>query len=99
MPDRNWRWWDDAVCAEVSLPHEAWTERDGVMWGKGPLNRLAIRICQTCPVKAECLDDAMRFEGAGATGGHSTRDGIYGGVTPHQRELIHQRNAKKKGTA
>jgi WhiB family redox-sensing transcriptional regulator len=37
---------------------------------------LALRICQGCPVRQQCLDFAVR------TG---EKDGIWGGTTPEQR--------------
>lgn len=85
-------WYTAAACADNSVPAEAWTVRDGIMWGKGPMNRLAIRICNRCPVAAECLDEAMTMEGPGRVGnGRDIREGIWGGYTPHQRHLLRER--------
>lgn len=45
-------------------------------------------ICQACPVAAQCLEYALR------TG---TTEGIYGGMTPSQRnDLRHATNAPKR---
>lgn len=42
----------------------------------------AIKLCDSCPVRQECLDDTMRIE-AGL--GKISRVGIFGGLTPAQR--------------
>lgn len=45
--------------------------------------------CGSCPVAAQCLDEAMRAEGTTAA---SMRFGVYGGLTTKQRaELAQQR--------
>lgn len=42
----------------------------------------AIRICQQCPVRLQCLEDAMEAEGGKKLDG---RYGIRGGYTPADR--------------
>ena len=57
----------------------------------------AIAICNTCPVKQKCLDDALAAE---AHYDPKLLAGIYtirGGTTPRQRAAIHaQRNRNSK---
>lgn len=51
-------------------------------WRGGPSNSYAAArvVCRSCPVSAECLTDAMRFEGE-----TRYRAGMYGGLTPVER--------------
>lgn len=43
----------------------------------------AIAICSTCPVRQQCLEYAMALEA------HTVfRHGIFGGLTPHQRNKL-----------
>jgi WhiB family redox-sensing transcriptional regulator len=48
----------------------------------------ALRICEGCPVRQECLDFAMRS---------GEKDGIWGGTTPEQR--IRARRSRNRGSA
>jgi WhiB family transcriptional regulator, redox-sensing transcriptional regulator len=48
----------------------------------------ALRICQGCPVRQQCLDFAMQS---------GEKDGIWGGTTPEQR--IRARRGRNRGTA
>lgn len=56
-------------------------------------NRQAARICGTCPVRLDCLDEAMRVEA-----GTSFRFHIWGGLTPLERRAIDlaPKRAKRK---
>ena len=66
-------WMDNARCVEVD-PELFFPELDSV-WRA----RAAKKICDTCPVKQQCLDYALtnRF-----------RDGIWGGLSPTQRNRL-----------
>lgn len=75
----------------TAVYYEAWTESalcsqaDGDAWfpEKGENTPLPKRICLTrSPVRAECLDYAMRLE-IGKS--HSIRYGLSGGMSPKQR--------------
>jgi WhiB family redox-sensing transcriptional regulator len=48
----------------------------------------ALRICQGCPVRQQCLDFAMQS---------GEKDGIWGGTTPEQR--IRARRGRNRGAA
>lgn len=55
-----------------------------------PSVRAAIEICLSCPVRQTCLDYALHFEGTELV----FRDGIYGGLTPRQRNAIGKKTRK-----
>jgi WhiB family transcriptional regulator, redox-sensing transcriptional regulator len=44
----------------------------------------ARRICQSCPVRVECLDYAMAREPAS----RASRHGMWGGLTPTERARL-----------
>lgn len=44
----------------------------------------ARRICNRCPVRAACLDEAMRFE----SGNAENRHGMFGGLSPDERARL-----------
>ena len=64
------RWWDDAACRPY--PTDWWfpTDRHLNNYEK------ARTICNDCPVKTECLDDAVTLD---------DRHGMWGGQTPEER--------------
>ena len=65
-------WQDRAACREIGA--EAFFPPDA---GKAvPDYAQARRVCRRCPVKAECLDFALRLD---------IREGLFGGLTPRQR--------------
>ena len=82
-PGPDWR--TQAACLdhnpEMFFPDPA--DRDG--------EDEAIAICETCPVKADCLTDAMESETYRLTSG---RHGIWGGKTPRQRYAMYRRRGK-----
>jgi len=53
----------------------------------------AKRICQGCPmsIKAECLEVAMKTEGAV---GSYARHGVFGGLDPEERAKKHRRDGE-----
>ena len=55
----------------------------------------ARRICQTCPVRTLCLETAMTLEGDHTA---QYRGGMWGGLTPHQRYLLHRRRTAEPDT-
>lgn len=72
--DRPETWRDQALCAEV--------DRDWFFPEKGDNWGSAKRICALCPVKAECLEDALE---------NNEEWGIWGGTTDHERREIKAR--------
>jgi WhiB family redox-sensing transcriptional regulator len=51
----------------------------GASTAAGPDTSRALRICDECPVKRECLEFAMRTHEA---------EGIWGGTTPEERVRV-----------
>lgn len=75
-------WMDDAACLEVAPDMFFPAHRATSM------AREAIKICDGCVVKNECLDYALtnRFD-----------EGIFGGLTPNgRRKLIRQARRRKE---
>jgi len=67
-------WRDQAACAG----------QDTELWFPDqPIGSTAVQICRRCPVRAECLYDALKHETSGAT-----RHGIRGGLTTNERRRI-----------
>jgi WhiB family transcriptional regulator, redox-sensing transcriptional regulator len=70
------RWTDRAACrgtdTEIFFPANADEEAE------------ALSICATCPVRAQCLDYAVR---------NRETYGIWGGTTPDQRRRIRRERA------
>lgn len=79
--DRQWR--DQALCRE--------TDTEAFFPDKGGSSRVARRVCQACPVRAQCLADAL-----------ARRDvafGVLGGLTPNERRNLLNRTAADAGFA
>lgn len=71
-------WREEALCAQVDP--ELWYPE------KGETPNPAKRICAVCPSRRPCLEDAMRSE----TGGRTTRFGVSGGLSSHERAALHK---------
>ena len=80
--DRRWR--EQALCRE--------TDPDAFFPEKGQTPYAAQRVCSVCPVRTECLADAL-----------ARRDvafGVLGGLTPRQRrDLLHAAGGALTGRA
>jgi WhiB family redox-sensing transcriptional regulator len=76
-------------------PDRNCADKDRELWFPERQNQrethAAKRLCDGCPVKDDCLADAMRYE-AGL--GKGSREGIYGGTTPAERYAL---EVKKRG--
>lgn len=77
MKPYDWR--DGALCAQV--------DTDAFFPDKGGSTRAALKICQRCPVKQECLEFALT---------HQPPFGIWGGKSERARRRIIQ---KRKAAA
>lgn len=64
-------WMDESICSE--------TDPDAFFPEKGGSTREAKRICQGCPVRAECLEYALRTD---------QRFGIWGGFSERERRAL-----------
>lgn len=68
----GWTWRQFALCAQVDI---------GEMWfpEKGGSTRDAKKVCAACPVRAECLDYALK---------NGERYGIWGGLSERERRRL-----------
>jgi hypothetical protein len=82
-------WHRQAACAD--MPAEAFYPLPGDHHGI----EAAKRVCRGCPVRAECLADALGWEAT------SRRHGIAGGLTPAGRDRLvaARRSAQQSGGA
>ena len=76
---RDWR--DSANCQ--GLPTDMFYPEQGA--GMAARFRAAKAVCEDCPVRQACLDDALAEEG---TASRQHRWGIRGGLTNAERELL-----------
>jgi WhiB family transcriptional regulator, redox-sensing transcriptional regulator len=81
QPTETPRWHRDAVCAQAD-PEAFFPERGGS-------TAAAKRVCQGCPVRAECLEYALA---------NDERFGVWGGLSERERRRI-QRGAAAAGEA
>lgn len=72
---RREAWYDRAACAGQDT--DLWFPRQ-------PAGSPAMETCRICPVRAECLLEALQEEGSG----YAHRYGIRGGLTSGQRKLL-----------
>ena len=68
---RSLAWTDDAACSRVG--GDAWFPDDDGHQAAGK------RLCQSCRVKAECLEWALA---------NGERHGVWGGLTPRERRAL-----------
>lgn len=68
-------WYQDAACQNA--------DPDIFIPSKGEPAAPAIAVCETCPVRVECLDYAISFESKSAV-----YVGIWGGHTPKERRRL-----------
>jgi WhiB family redox-sensing transcriptional regulator len=74
-------WQDEALCAQT----------DPALWfpeNRGDPGATAKQVCHGCPVRRECLADAMAREG---DGDRYRRFGIWGGLTAAERAALRTR--------
>ena len=85
-PGPDWR--TRAACQgrnpETFFPHPA--DRDS--------EDAAVAICRRCPVRTDCLAEAMDAETYRLT---SDRHGIWGGKTPQQRYAMYRKEGSRNG--
>lgn len=77
--DTAWQW--DALCAQ--------TDPDSFFPEKGGSTREAKRICEDCPVRAECLEYALERD---------ERFGIWGGLSDRERRALKQARQEAQAT-
>lgn len=67
-------WMDEGVCAQVG--DDLWFPE------KGGSTREAKQVCAGCPVKADCLEYALR---------HDIRTGVWGGKAERERRVLQRK--------
>ena len=72
--DQALAWQADALCAQ--------TDPEAFFPEKGGSTREAKRVCQSCDVRAECLEYALA---------HDERFGIWGGLSERERRKLKKR--------
>lgn len=76
-------WMNRAACA--GLPGDEWFANEYT-----EQHRIAVRICNECPVRRDCLEHALR---------NREEEGVWGGLTQRQRRLElrrRRRDAREK---
>jgi len=66
-------WRQDALCAQI--------DTDMFFPGKGESTADAKRACMTCPVRTQCLEDALA---------NNERYGVWGGKSERERRRLEQ---------
>lgn len=97
LPAVDIEWMQSARCTEIG--GDLWfPEKKGDGSTGQNFTNQAKAICQTCPVRAECLDYALAYE-SGDMGTHTSYAvaGIYGGLSPRERHKILR--ARENGAA
>lgn len=85
-------WRESALCAEIGtdafFPFEDDVKNNGRV--SSAYAATAKRICRDCPVTAQCLEDAMRWEvdEHDAPLSRSYRFGVWGGMLPGERAAL-----------
>lgn len=76
VPGESWE--AQAACRGHALDPEHWTGEGDTILGRERQAK-AVAVCHACPVRAECLEWALRTE---------QDHGVLGGLTPDQREAL-----------
>ena len=80
-------WRELASCK--GMDHKLWFAGNnglhGPRRGAEDQTRQALKICDGCPVKAECLEDSINLE-----------FGIFGGVTAKERHRLRKGSGRRK---
>lgn len=79
-------WMDKALCRTSGTPAH-WFPDDS---DTGAIAE-AVAVCAECPVRADCLEDAMSV--------HGLRYGIWGGLTRPQRRALRRKRTAAARTA
>jgi hypothetical protein len=86
---RDLEWMEQGLCSKLGDPEDWYPDPND--WNSG-LGSDVVAVCADCPVKAACLDYAMKLEvnQNGTPMSRSLRFGIYGGLTaPERARLAH----------
>ncbi len=85
-------WADHAACKGMAKtdPHVFFPDIERGMTSPHVWDK-AREICIGCPVRIECLEEQMPFEEASGR-----RDGMWGGLTPREREVLFQQRIRPR---
>lgn len=78
-------WWEQAACRGVN-PDVFFPEESGVTTDR--IYDQGRQFCNDCPVARNCLEEAMSYEAE-----EWRRFGLWGGLSPRQREALSQKRA------
>lgn len=84
---------DEALCAGPNIADRDIWFADGTGSTQTQLQKIALSICDDCPVKQECFDYANRIEVSDGRTTHAY--GIYGGVPAGQRMSMRRARLKR----
>lgn len=77
-PEPDWR--DKVACGDTALD---WFFPEG----RNSTVRVALAICHECPVRLDCLEDALKWPAP-------EQHGVVGGLDAHERRAILRRRGK-----
>lgn len=77
-------WREEALCMRLGVPTEIFF--DGPMYDP----KTARKVCASCPVCRECLEDQLQYEARGT----AQSAGIFGGLTAIQRTPLRKKLQK-----
>lgn len=81
----NRRWYLEAACRD--------TDTELFFGGTAASNKEATKFCNQCPVRSECLEDALQYQPI-------DQYGFFGGLSAHERRrLLIKRNFEANGGA
>lgn len=81
----NLRWYTEAACKGV--------DTNIFFGGTAASNKEATKYCNQCPIRAECLEDALQYPPI-------DQHGLIGGIAAYERKkIIAKRNYEAKGGA
>jgi WhiB family transcriptional regulator, redox-sensing transcriptional regulator len=79
----NEDWRDNAACADPSVDADLFFPERGTPSYEGNV-AAALLLCSSCPVRVECLEDALK---------DPELEGVWGGYTVEERDQINRRNS------
>ena len=82
-------WREEALCMRLGVPTDIFF--DGPMYDP----KTAKKLCASCPVRLECLEDQLQYEARGT----AQSAGIFGGLTASQRAPLRKKLQKAMGKA
>jgi hypothetical protein len=79
-------WRSEAACKETPTQW-FFPEAQG---NSATIYRKAKEVCDSCPVREQCLEDIVAIECTAARTHTSVPYGFFGGLTPNQRRPLHK---------